>query len=82
MGFGFEELFLGFGLLQAAVEDFHCVGDGGIVVAYGGYSGGEKFFDVVVAPDGECRREPTGELKGYVFVHPSAGVVATARNLH
>lgn len=29
------------------------MGNGGIVVACGGYSGGEEFFDVVVAPDGE-----------------------------
>ena len=51
LGFGFEELFLGLGLLQTAVEDFHCVGYGGIIIAGGGYSGGEEFFDVVVAPD-------------------------------
>ena len=50
LGFGFEELFLGFGLLQTAVEDFHCVSYGGIIIAGGGYSGGEEFFDVVVAP--------------------------------
>lgn len=58
MGFGFEEKFLGLGLLQTAVEDFHCVGNGGIVVGGGGYSGGEEFFDVVVAPEIELRREP------------------------
>ena len=50
LGFGFEELFLGFGLLQAAVEDFHCVSDGGIVVACGGYAGGEEFFNLGINP--------------------------------
>jgi hypothetical protein len=56
------------------------VGDGGIVVGGGGYSGGEEFFDVVVAPDGECRREPTGKFKGNIFVHPCALLSVTALN--
>ena len=56
LGFGFEELFLGFGLFQAAVEDFHCVGDGGIVVAGGGYAGGEEFFYLCIYPHGKLGR--------------------------
>lgn len=56
------------------------MGYGGIVVGGGGYTGGEEFFDVVVAPDGECRREPTGKFKGNIFVHPSALLSVTALN--
>ena len=54
--FLFEEEFLCFGLLQAAVEDFHCVGYGGIVVAGSGYARGEELLNLCIYPHCEIGR--------------------------